>query len=158
MGCHFLLQFIKVKSESEVAQSCPTHSDPMDYSLPSSSIHGIFQARVLEWVAIAFSGIVYRVTMKNEIAMIESQAHFIPSFWPNNLFLPFFFFLVWTILKSLLNVFTILFLCYVLIFGPQGMWDLSSPIRIKLALSALESEVLTTGPQGSPWLKNLLAG
>ena len=92
MGCHFLLQFIKVKSESEVAQSCPTHSDPMDYSLPSSSIHGIFQARVLEWVAIAFSGIVYRVTMKNEIAMIESQAHFIPSFWPNNLFIPFFFF------------------------------------------------------------------
>ena len=46
---------MKVKSESEVAQSCPTLSDPMDYSLPSSS-HGIFQARVLEWVAIAFSG------------------------------------------------------------------------------------------------------
>jgi len=45
-----------VKSESEVAQSCPTLSDPMDCSLPGSSIHGIFQARVLEWVAIAFSG------------------------------------------------------------------------------------------------------
>ena len=43
------------KSESEVAQSCPTLSDPMDCSLPGSSIHGIFQARVLEWVAIAFS-------------------------------------------------------------------------------------------------------
>ena len=42
---------MKVKSESEVAQSCPTLSDPMDYSLPGSSIHGIFQARVLEWVA-----------------------------------------------------------------------------------------------------------
>ena len=46
---------MKVKSEREVAQLCPTLSDPMDYSLPGSSIHGIFQARVLEWVAIAFS-------------------------------------------------------------------------------------------------------
>jgi len=46
---------MKVKSESEVAQLYPTPSDPMDYSLPGSSIHGIFQARVLEWVAIAFS-------------------------------------------------------------------------------------------------------
>ena len=55
VGCHFLLQCMKVKSQSEVAQSCPTLSDPMDCSLPGSSIHGIFQARVLEWVAIAFS-------------------------------------------------------------------------------------------------------
>ena len=47
---------MKVKSESEVAQSCLTLSDPMDCSLPGSSIHGIFQARVLEWGAIAFSG------------------------------------------------------------------------------------------------------
>ena len=46
---------MKVKSESEVAQSCPTLSDPMDCSPPGSSIHGIFQARVLEWGAIAFS-------------------------------------------------------------------------------------------------------
>ena len=53
MGCHFLLQCMKVKSESEVAQSYPTLSDPMDCSLPGSSIHGIFQARVLEWGAIA---------------------------------------------------------------------------------------------------------
>ena len=51
VGCHFLLQCMKVKSESEVAQSCPTPSDPMDFSLPVSSIHGIFQARVLEWGA-----------------------------------------------------------------------------------------------------------
>ena len=57
VGCHFLLQCMKMKSESEVAQSCPTLSDPMDCSLPGSSIHGIFQARVLEWVAIAFSPI-----------------------------------------------------------------------------------------------------
>ena len=48
VGCHFLLQCMKVKSESEVAQSCPTLSNPMDCSLPGSSIHGIFQARVLE--------------------------------------------------------------------------------------------------------------
>ena len=53
VGCHFLLQCRKVKSEREVAQSCPTLSDPMGCSLPSSSIHGIFQARVLEWGAIA---------------------------------------------------------------------------------------------------------
>ena len=63
VGCHFLLQCMKVKSESEVAQvvylkviqSCPTPSNPMDCSLPGSSVHGIFQARVLEWGAIAFS-------------------------------------------------------------------------------------------------------
>ena len=56
VGCHFLLQCRKVKSESEIAQLCPTLSDPMDCSPPGSSVHGIFQARVLEWVAIAFSG------------------------------------------------------------------------------------------------------
>ena len=55
VGCHFLLQCIKVKSESKVAQSCQTLHDPMDHSLPGSSIHGILQARVLEWGAIAFS-------------------------------------------------------------------------------------------------------
>ena len=54
VGCHFLLQCMKVKSK-EVTQSCPTLCDPMDCSLPGSSVHGIFQARVLEWVAIAFS-------------------------------------------------------------------------------------------------------
>ena len=55
VGCHFLLHCMKVKSKSEVAQSCPTLSDPMDCSLLGSSIHGIFQATVLEWGAIAFS-------------------------------------------------------------------------------------------------------
>ena len=55
VGCHFLLQWMKVKSESEVAQLCPTLSDPMDCRLSGSSIHGIFQAKVLEWGAIAFS-------------------------------------------------------------------------------------------------------
>ena len=55
VDCHFLLQCMKVKSESEVVQSCPTLCDPMDCSLPGSSAHGIFQARVLDWGAIAFS-------------------------------------------------------------------------------------------------------
>ena len=55
VGCHFLLQCMKVESESEVAQSCPTLRDPVDCSLPGSSVHGIFQATVLEWDAIAFS-------------------------------------------------------------------------------------------------------
>ena len=55
VGCHCLLQCMQVKSESEVAQSCPTLRDPMDCSPPGSSVHGIFQARVLEWDAIAFS-------------------------------------------------------------------------------------------------------
>ena len=55
VSCHFLLQCMKVKSESEVAQSCPTLSDPMDCSPPGSSIHGIFQAGVLEWAVISFS-------------------------------------------------------------------------------------------------------
>ena len=55
MGCHFLLQCMKVKSESEVTQSCPTPNDPMDCTLPGSSVHGICQARVLDWGAIVFS-------------------------------------------------------------------------------------------------------
>ena len=57
VGCQFLLQCMKVKSESEVAQLCLTLSDPMDYSPPDSSVYGIFQARVLEWGAMAFSTI-----------------------------------------------------------------------------------------------------
>ena len=60
VGCHFLLQCMKVKRESEVVQLCLTLSDPMDCSLPGSSVHGLFQARVLEWGAIAFS--VYHCT------------------------------------------------------------------------------------------------
>ena len=53
VGCHFLLQCMKVKSESEDTQLCLTFSDPVDCSLPGSLVHGSFQARVLEWVAIA---------------------------------------------------------------------------------------------------------
>ena len=63
VGCHFLLQCMKVKRESEVAQSCPTLRDLMDCSPPGSSVHGIFQARVLEWGAIAFSARSLSVTL-----------------------------------------------------------------------------------------------
>ena len=63
VGCHFLLQCRKVKSESEVAQSCLTLSDPMHCSLPGSSIHGIFQPRVLEWGAITFSNRFYQMML-----------------------------------------------------------------------------------------------
>ena len=63
-GLPFPSPMHEVKSESEVAQSCPTLRDPMDCSLPDSSIHGIFQARVLEWVAIAFSGHIYSTILK----------------------------------------------------------------------------------------------
>ena len=69
VGCHFLLQCMKVKRESEVAQSCPTLSDPMDCSLPGSSVHGIFRARVLEWGAIAFSR-----TCSSLISSLESRS------------------------------------------------------------------------------------
>ena len=64
VGCHFLLQCMKVKSQSEVVQSCLTLSDPMDCSLPGSSIHGIFQARALEWGAPAFSGSIFQAYAK----------------------------------------------------------------------------------------------
>ena len=72
VGCHFLLQSMKVKSESEVAQSCPTLSDPMDCSLPGSSAHEIFQARVLEWIAIAFS----RLRLKINLAIFPKIAFY----------------------------------------------------------------------------------
>ena len=68
LGCHFLLQCVKVKSESEVAQPCPTLSNPMDCRPPGSSVHGIFQARVLEWGAIAFS---YRTLNMAEHLKVE---------------------------------------------------------------------------------------
>ena len=73
MCCHFLLQCMKVKSESEVAQSCPTLSNPMDCSPPGSSVHGIFQARVLEWGAIAFSSIVYRYCILYSLYIVKTQ-------------------------------------------------------------------------------------
>ena len=64
VGCHSLLQCMKAKSQSKVTQSCPTPSDPMDCSPPDSSIHGTFQARVLEWGAIAFSMLAELASLK----------------------------------------------------------------------------------------------
>ena len=71
VGCHFLLQCLKVKSESEVAQSCLTPSDPMNCSSPGSSVHGIFQARALEWGAIAFSN--FRLLLLDTWFLIRCQ-------------------------------------------------------------------------------------
>ena len=82
VGCHFLLQCMKVKSESEVAQSFSTLCNPMDCSPPGSSIHGIFQAGVLEWGAIAFYGWSYNLLTNPLIPL-----HFDDSFYSirNNL-------------------------------------------------------------------------
>ena len=77
MGCHFLLQCMKVESESEVAQSGPTLSDPMDCSLPGSCIHGIFQARVLEWVAIVFSGQAVKQKLRWEWGCCPARVYFL---------------------------------------------------------------------------------
>ena len=75
VGCHFLLQCMEVKSESEIAQWCPTLSDPMDCSPPDSCVHGIFQARVLEWGTITFS-IILDIT---PLSGIWSAIIFFPS-------------------------------------------------------------------------------
>ena len=72
VGCHFLLQCRKVKSESEVAHWYLTFSDPMDYSLPGYSVHGIFQARVLEWSAIAFS-VIFMIRTSLKWSLSESH-------------------------------------------------------------------------------------
>ena len=77
VGCHFLLQCMKVKSENEVTQSCLTLSDTMDCSLPGSSVHGVFQARVLEWGAIAFSD---SCTYLYKYSVKQRGTH-VPSHW-----------------------------------------------------------------------------
>ena len=83
VGCHFLLQCMRVKSESEDAQSCPTLSEPMDCSLPGSSARGIFQARVLEWDAIAFFNVVlvsgiYFYIQRTEYICIYTFSNYFP--------------------------------------------------------------------------------
>ena len=75
VGCHFLLQCMKVKSESEFAQSCPTLCNPMDCSLPGSSAHEVFQARVLEWGAIAFSSYRSYISFNNSFIAIHVTNH-----------------------------------------------------------------------------------
>ena len=72
VGCHLLLQCMKVKSESEVAQSCPTLSNPMDCSPPGSSVHGIFQARVLECGAIAFFHIYVFISVQSVTQLCQT--------------------------------------------------------------------------------------
>ena len=79
VGCHFLLQCMKVKSESEVAQSCLTFSNPMDCSLPGSSVHGIFQARVLEWLAIAFSMTNLDSILKSRNITLPTKVHLVKA-------------------------------------------------------------------------------
>ena len=78
VGCHFLLQCMKVKSESEVAQSCLTLSDPMDCSPPGSSAHRIFQARGLEWGAIAFSVSAFSREFKKKSPTTRSSSEILP--------------------------------------------------------------------------------
>ena len=81
VGCHFLFQCMKMKSESEVTQSCPTLSDPMDCSLPGASVHGIFQATVLEWVAIAFSMkplTTFQISLISDLGVGVSKAQWKP--------------------------------------------------------------------------------
>ena len=82
VSCHFLLQCMKVKSESEVAQSCLTLSDLMDCSLPGSSVHGICQARVLEWGAIAFSNSMHSPSQINFLVWHKEEIKVYFSF-PN---------------------------------------------------------------------------
>ena len=81
VGCHFLLQCMKGKSESEVAQSYLSLSDPMDCSPPGSSIHGIFQARVLEWSAIAFSSCPARRIHFTRKSHLTSRQSAVASLW-----------------------------------------------------------------------------
>ena len=78
VACHFLLQCMKVKSESEVAQSCLTLCHPMDCSPPGSSVHGVFQARILEWGAIAFSNPAYikRVIHHDQVGFMPRMQRF----------------------------------------------------------------------------------
>ena len=80
VGCHFLLQWMKVKSEHEVSQWCPTLCDSMNCSPPGSSVHGIFQSRVLEWVAIAFSAAYLRLLIFLPAILIPAWASKNPAF------------------------------------------------------------------------------
>ena len=92
--CHFLLQCMRVKSENEVAEPCLTLRDPMDCSLPSSSIHGIFQARVLEWGAIAFSDIL-KLIRPNFPALSPNPPHFQITVFTDSILLVVFLLVLW---------------------------------------------------------------
>ena len=79
VGCHFLYRCMEVKSESQVSKSCLTLCDLMDCSLPGSSIHGIFQARVLEWDAIAFSHSDTQFSSVTQSCLCDPMSHSTPG-------------------------------------------------------------------------------
>ena len=114
VGCHFLLQCMKVKSESEAAQSCPTLCDRMDCSLPGSTVLGIFQARVLEWGAIAFSGKysfytrkkVYSVVVWDSVLFMSLRSNWWITFFFHFLQLYLFFSICCQLLKMALRSMT----------------------------------------------------
>ena len=91
VGCHFLLQCMKVKTKSEVTQSCPTLRDPIDCSLPGSSVHGIFQARVQEWGAMEFQ---FQILKDEAVKVLHSICQHIwkmqqwPQDWKRSVFIP----------------------------------------------------------------------
>ena len=138
VGCHFLLQCVKVKSGSEVTQSCPTLRDPMDCTLPGSSDHGIFQARVLEWFPLLNAEVKSKSTQDQEIK--QSSV----------LMLYFFLSLCWT-------CYNIASVCFGVFFWPQGMWDLSSPTRNQTYIPCIQRQSLNywTARQVSILLKNI---
>ena len=110
VGCHFFLQCMQVKSESEVAQSCLTLSGPMDCSPPGSTIHGIIQARVLEWVAIAFSTYAFYSLLIAQILWVLFSPLAVLALW---MFLEVFSslnFYNYTLLVSLLPLWLLLFI------------------------------------------------
>ena len=146
VACHFLLQCMKGKRESEVAQSCPTPSDPMDYSLPGSSIHGIFQARVLEWGAIAFSVNYHRrVNFKSQFTHLENKGvglHEIQSpLWLHTYMIPLFLIpdssvtAVHIIVKFVLVLGgLVIFITLVLLNNIRSYWLLLEELRIIVPL------------------------
>ena len=122
VGCHFFLQIMKVKSESEVSQSCPTLSDPMVCRPSGSSVHGIFQARVLEWGAIAFS-VGDRVKYIKDAQMLHLALHKASNYcqgasWPSSLVWE-----VWSEMRGLMSLlWTIRAGCKVVLFVTAFLW------------------------------------
>ena len=131
VGCHVLLQCMKVKSESEITQSCPTLSDPMDYSLSGSSTHGIFQARVREWVTIAFSNGLLNFLYLHDSVLEGYTFLRICPFLPS---CPFY----WHVVADSSLLWSFVFLCYLswfLIFLILPIWFFSLIFFMSLANS-----------------------
>ena len=141
-----------------VAQLCPTLCDPMDCSLPGSSVHGILQGRILEWIAISFSRGSSQSRDRTQVSCIAGRFF---TIWATReaclcwglreYFFEDFFFPTWTIFEIFIEFVTILFLFYVLFFfffGHDTCGLLAPWPRIEPVPSALEGEVLTTGTSG----------